>query len=86
MSIAYHLRKETKFKATQLSNVFTLDIEVLDPGWACVYINRKYMDIGTYKFDKNNLLLKKAVEKGTEIKVRDFEKVGKTKRQKTKEN
>lgn len=76
MSISIQIRKETKFKVKENGNRFKLDIEVLDPEWAEVYVNGKFMNLGTFSFEKDVLLLTADVEKGTEIKVRDFQRVG----------
>lgn len=83
MNLSIQIRKETKFKAKTSTNIFKLDIEVLDPEWASVYVNKKYMNLGTFSFDKDVLSLKKPIEKGSEVLVRDFERIGKIKRQKT---
>ena len=83
MGITIQIRKETKFKTQKASNQFKLDFEILDPEWASVYVNGKYMDLGTFSLNKDQLLLTEEVPRGTEIIVKDFERVGKTKRQKT---
>ena len=86
--IAIQIRKQSKFKVVKNSNSFKLEFEVEEPEWVSIYINGKHADLGTFLLDKDQLTFTDEVERGSEIIVRDFIRVGKTKKQKqnTKEN
>lgn len=81
MSLTLQLRKTTKFRVQQKSNTFKLDIEILTPDWVSVFVNKKFMDLGTFTVSPNILTFTEEIDSGAEIVIKDFE-IGKKKKRK----